>query len=38
MKNQDEFPAFAPEIDAPIPYMKRICDYYAGLGYAPPYR
>ena len=38
MKNQDEFPGFAPEIDAPIPYMKRICDYYAGLGYAPPYR
>ncbi len=38
MKNQDEFPGFAPEIDVPIPYMKRICDYYAGLGYAPPYR
>jgi hypothetical protein len=29
---------FAPEHDAPIPYMKRIRDYYLALGYATPYR
>jgi hypothetical protein len=38
MKSQDELPGFASEIDAPIPYMKRLGDYYAGLGYALPYR
>jgi hypothetical protein len=38
MKYQDEFAGFAAEIDAPIPYMKRLRDYYAGLGYAAPYR
>jgi len=29
---------FAPELDAPIPYMQRIRDYYLALGYATPYR
>jgi len=29
---------FAPEHDAPIPYMQRIRDYYVALGYATPYR
>lgn len=31
-------PGFAPEHDAPIPYMQRIRDYYLGLGYPTPYR
>ena len=29
---------FALEIDAPIPYLQRIRDYYRGLGYGAPYR
>jgi hypothetical protein len=29
---------FAPEEDAPIPYMQRIREYYVALGYGPPYR
>ena len=29
---------FAPEHDAPIPYIQRIRDYYLALGYATPYR
>jgi hypothetical protein len=29
---------FAPEYDAPIPYMQRIRDYYQTLGYGAPYR
>ena len=29
---------FAPEDDAPIPYMQRIRNYYLALGYATPYR
>jgi D-proline reductase (dithiol) PrdB len=29
---------FAPEHDAPIPYMQRIGDYYQALGYGAPYR
>lgn len=29
---------FAPEEDAPIPYMQRIRDYYLTLGYPDPYR
>jgi D-proline reductase (dithiol) PrdB len=29
---------FAPEHDAPIPYMQRIRDYYLALGYATAYR
>ena len=31
-------PGFAPDHDAPIPYMRRIAEYYAALGYAAPYR
>ena len=29
---------FAPEQDAPIPYMQRIREYYLALGYPTPYR
>ena len=29
---------FAPEHDAPIPYMQRIRDYYQALGYGAAYR
>jgi hypothetical protein len=29
---------FAPDDDAPIPYMRRTRDYYAALGYDNPYR
>jgi hypothetical protein len=29
---------FAPDYDAPIPYMQRIREYYLALGYAAPYR
>lgn len=29
---------FAPEHDVPIPYMRRIADYYQALGYGAPYR
>ena len=29
---------FAPDHDAPIPYMQRIRDYYQALGYGAPYR
>jgi hypothetical protein len=29
---------FAPDDDAPIPYMQRIRDYYQALGYGAPYR
>jgi D-proline reductase (dithiol) PrdB len=29
---------FAPEEDAPLPYMQRIRDYYLALGYPAPYR
>jgi hypothetical protein len=38
MKNQDKLPGFASEIDAPIRYIERLRDYYAGLGYGAPYR
>jgi D-proline reductase (dithiol) PrdB len=38
MSEQDRYPGFAPEYDAPIPYMQRIRDYYLALGYATPYR
>ncbi len=30
--------AFAPEDDAPIPYMARTREYYAAIGYTTPYR
>ncbi len=29
---------FAPDYDAPIPYMRRTRDYYAAIGYTTPYR
>ena len=29
---------FAPEQDAPIPYLRRIAEYYQALGYGAPYR
>ena len=35
--NEDGF-GFAPEHDAPIPYITRIRDYYQALGYGAPYR
>lgn len=39
MSNHDEEGfGFAPEYDAPIPYMQRIRDYYRTLGYGAPYR
>lgn len=34
---EDEF-GFSPEYDEPIPYRKRIRDYYVALGYGTPYR
>ena len=38
MSERDDYPGFAPEHDAPIPYMQRIRDYYQALGYGAPYR
>jgi D-proline reductase (dithiol) PrdB len=39
MTNRDEEGfGFAPEYDAPIPYMQRIRDYYQTLGYGAPYK
>jgi hypothetical protein len=38
MTEQHGYPGFAPEHDAPIPYMQRIRDYYQALGYGAPYR
>jgi hypothetical protein len=35
---QDQEFGFAPDHDAPIPYLKRIRDYYLALGYGTPYR
>jgi D-proline reductase (dithiol) PrdB len=35
--NANEF-GFAAPHDAPIPYLQRIRDYYAGLGYGAPYQ
>jgi hypothetical protein len=35
---EEEGFGFAPEHDAPIPYMQRIRDYYQALGYGAPYR
>ena len=29
---------FAPDYDAPIPYMQRTRDYYTAIGYTTPYR
>jgi hypothetical protein len=38
MSEGEEYPGFAPEDDVPIPYMRRIRDYYRGLGYRVAYR
>ena len=38
MSGQVEYAGFAPENDAPIPYMQRIRDYYLALGYGTLYR
>ena len=34
----DDQPGFAPDDDAPIPYMARTREYYAAIGYTTPYR
>ena len=34
----DDQLGFAPDDDAPIPYMARTRDYYAAIGYDTPYR
>src|ERR1700748_2129364 len=34
----DDRLGFAPEDDAPIPYMARTREYYAAIGYTTPYR
>jgi hypothetical protein len=34
----DNLLGFAPDDDAPIPYMARTREYYAAIGYATPYR
>jgi len=39
--DQDDLDArlgFAPDFDAPIPYMQRTRDYYRAIGYTTPYR
>ena len=36
-RNEEEL-GFAPEHDAPIPYLERIREYYQALGYGAPYR
>lgn len=38
MTERDEGFGFAPEHDQPVPYMRRIRDYYQALGYGAPYR
>lgn len=38
MTEREESFGFAAEHDAPIPYMRRIRDYYQTLGYGAPYR
>jgi hypothetical protein len=38
MSESDEGFGFAPDHDAPIPYLQRIRDYYQTLGYGAPYR
>ncbi len=34
----DDQSGFAPDDDAPIPYMARTREYYAAIGYTTPYR
>ena len=36
MSQTEQSFGFAPEHDAPIPYMQRIRDYYLALGYDTP--
>jgi D-proline reductase (dithiol) PrdB len=38
MNAGEEHSGLGPEDDAPIPYMRRIRDYYQALGYGVPYR
>ena len=38
MRQREHGFGFAPEHDAPIPYMQRIREYYLALGYAAPSR
>jgi D-proline reductase (dithiol) PrdB len=38
MSDEKGYPGFAPEQDAPIPYLQRIRDYYRALGYSAAYR
>jgi hypothetical protein len=38
MSDADDGFGFAPDHDAPIPYMQRTRDYYLTLGYGNPYR
>jgi D-proline reductase (dithiol) PrdB len=37
-KPRDKEDDFAPDYDAPIPYMQRTRQYYAAIGYTTPYR
>jgi hypothetical protein len=37
-RDLDALPGFAPDYDAPIPYMQRTRDYYAAIGYTTSYR
>ncbi len=37
MQPQSDGLGFAPAEDVPLPYLQRIRDYYAGLGYGAPY-
>ena len=34
----DDQLGFAPDYDAPVPYMQRTRDYYTAIGYTTPYR
>jgi D-proline reductase (dithiol) PrdB len=38
MSDANDGLGFAPEHDAPVPYMQRTRDYYLALGYGNPYR
>ncbi len=37
-RDLDALLGFAPDYDAPIPYMQRTRDYYRAIGYTTPYR
>jgi hypothetical protein len=37
-RDLDALLGFAPDYDAPIPYMQRTREYYAAIGYTTPYR